>query len=280
MTATESGRLQVIATPIGNLDDLSPRAQGALREADCVACEDTRRTGRLLRRLGSTVPVVSNHEHNEAGRVEELVARMRRGDTVALVSDAGMPVISDPGWPLVSAAIDAGVPVEVIPGPSAVETALVASGLPAHEFAFVGFFPRTAAKRRELLHRWERFSGSVVGFEGPSRIAGLLAEVAADAPDRMVAVCRELTKLHEQVVRGRAADVAEWATQGVRGEVTVVLGPVDAVPAEQTADRVAAVLIEAGLTPRAAADVAGELGVGSRNAVYRAALAASKRRTT
>lgn len=273
------GRLLVVATPIGNLDDLSPRAAAALRDADVVACEDTRRTATLLRHAGSSAPMVPVHAHNEAGRAEDLVRRMQEGATIALVSDAGMPGISDPGRRVVAAALDGGLVVSVIPGPSAVEAGLVASGLPVEPFAFVGFFPRKAGERTALFARYDTWPGSVVGFESPRRVGGLLAALAAIDPQRRVAVCRELTKMHEEVVCGTAAQLAARYAEAPYGEVTVVIGPAT-VPADADGDRVVhgvAVLMEAGLSPARAADVAAQLGLGARNAAYREALAAVKR---
>lgn len=274
----DAGRLLVVATPIGNLDDLSPRAAAALRDADIVACEDTRRTATLLRHAGSSVRMVAVHEHNEAARAEDLVGRMREGATVALVSDAGMPVISDPGARVIAAALAAGLVVSVIPGPSAAEAALVASGLPAEPFAFVGFFPRKAGERAALFVRYAGWPGSLVGFESPRRLGALLAALAEVDAERPVAVCRELTKLHEEVVRGTAAELAERYVEAPYGEVTVVIGPA-AAPADDD-DRLGAgvrTLLEAGLSPGRAADVAARLGLGARNAAYREALAAAKR---
>lgn len=274
----DAGRLLVVATPIGNLDDLSPRAAAALRDADIVACEDTRRTATLLRHAGSFVRMVAVHEHNEAARAEDLVGRMREGATVALVSDAGMPVISDPGARVIAAALAAGLVVSVIPGPSAAEAALVASGLPAEPFAFVGFFPRKAGERAALFARYAGWPGSLVGFESPRRLGALLAALAEVDAERPVAVCRELTKLHEEVVRGSAAELAERYVEAPYGEVTVVIGPA-AAPADDD-DRLGAgvrTLLEAGLSPGRAADVAARLGLGARNAAYREALAAAKR---
>ncbi len=276
----EPGRLIVVATPIGNLDDLSPRAAHALRDADLVACEDTRRTATLLRHVGSSAPMVASHEHNEASRALDLVARIQGGQNVVLVSDAGMPVVSDPGARAVDAAISAGIDVTVIPGPSAVETALVMSGFTAEQFVFVGFFPRKTAQRRELFAQWAGFAGSLVGFESPHRVGDLLADLAAVDPDRPVAVCRELTKLYEEVIRASASELAPRMRDGVRGEVTIVIGP-SATPAERDdVDHVVAVLADAGLRPSSIADVASQLGLAARNDAYRAALAASKRNST
>jgi 16S rRNA (cytidine1402-2'-O)-methyltransferase len=267
----------VVGTPIGNLADLSPRAAEALRAADLVACEDTRRTAPLLRHAGANAPMASLHQHNEAARAADLVARIRDGARVALVSDAGMPLVSDPGARLVRAAIDAGLEVEVVPGPSAVTAALAASGLAGEGgFAFLGFAPRRAAERRRLVERLAGLDVPVVAVESPRRLPGLLAEIAAALPDRPVAVCRELTKLHEEVVRGSAAEVARRLAQPVRGEVTVVVGAAPGAAGTDDARlrEVLALLRQAGLGPARAADVAAALGAAPRNRAYREALAA------
>jgi 16S rRNA (cytidine1402-2'-O)-methyltransferase len=271
------GSLVVVGTPIGNLADLSPRAAEALRGAEVVACEDTRRTARLLRHAGAGAPMVAVHQHNEAARAADLVARMRAGARVALVSDAGMPLVSDPGARLVRAALDEGLAVEVVPGPSAVTAALAASGLAGEGgFAFLGFAPRRAAERRRLVERLARLDVPAVVFESPQRLPGLLADIAEALPDRPVAVCRELTKLHEEVVRGSAAEVARRLAQPVRGEVTLVVdaAPADATPDEARLREVLALLREAGLGPARAADLAAALGAAPRNRAYREALAA------
>jgi 16S rRNA (cytidine1402-2'-O)-methyltransferase len=274
------GSLVVVGTPIGNLADLSPRAAEALREADVVACEDTRRTAPLLRHAGSGAPMVAVHQHNEAARAADLVARMRAGARVALVSDAGMPLVSDPGARLVGAALDAGLPVEVVPGPSAVTAALAVSGLAGEGgFVFLGFVPRRAAERRRLLERLAVLEAPAVAFESPRRLPGLLAEIAAALPERPVAVCRELTKFHEEVVRGTAAEVAARLAEPPRGEVTVVIGAAPAGAAERDDRRlrdVLALLREAGLGPARAAEVAAALGAASRNRAYREALSGGR----
>ncbi len=222
----DAGGLVVVGTPIGNLDDLSPRAAAHLRDADLVACEDTRRTATLLRHAGADVRMVAVHRHNEAARAADLVERMAAGARVALVSDAGMPLVSDPGARLVRAALDAGLPVTVVPGPSAVTVALAASGLAGEEgFAFAGFVPRRGAERRAFMERLGALAVPAVAFESPQRLPALLAELAAAWPERPVAVCRELTKLHEEVVRGTAAEVAARFAEPPRGEIAVVIGP-------------------------------------------------------
>src|SRR3984957_17162247 len=198
------GRLVVCPTPIGNLEDITLRVLAALREADVVACEDTRRTRVLLDRYGVSAHLVSYHEHNERARAAELVRRMRSGAVVALVSDAGMPLVSDPGFVLVRACVAAGLAVEVLPGPSAVLAALVASALPSDRWRFAGFLPR----RRAELERVFAGPETLVAFESPRRVASSLGLLAELDPQRPVAVCRELTKLHEEVVRGTAAQLA------------------------------------------------------------------------
>jgi 16S rRNA (cytidine1402-2'-O)-methyltransferase len=265
------GRLLVCATPIGNLEDVTLRVLATLREADIVACEDTRHTKVLLDRHGITAKLVSYHEHNERARAEELVARMQAGAVVALVSDAGMPLISDPGFPLVRACIEAGLPVEVLPGPSAALTALVASGLPAERWRFVGFLPRKRAERESLLEHTEE---TLVGFESPRRLAATLAQLAERDPDRPLAVCRELTKLHEEVHRGAAAELAEYYAENVpRGEVVLVVGAAGSASNDPAgrADALVALhaLVEAGARPRPAAKVVSKLTGVAANELYR-----------
>jgi 16S rRNA (cytidine1402-2'-O)-methyltransferase len=263
-----AGRLVVCPTPIGNLEDVTLRVLAALRNADVVACEDTRRTRVLLDRYGVKATLVSYHEHNERARAAELVSRMADGAVVALVSDAGMPLVSDPGHVLVTGAVAAGVPVEVLPGPSAALAALVASALPAESWRFVGFLPRKAG---ELTRVW-RSPETVVAFESPRRLAASLASLAAVDPSRQVAVARELTKVHEEVVRGTAAELAErYAAEDPRGEIVVVVGPAS-VEAAELGPAVAALerLVDAGARARPAAAVVAELTGVPANALYRA----------
>lgn len=276
-----TGGLAVVATPIGNLGDCSPRAAEALREAGVVACEDTRRTATLLRAVGAAVPMVSLHAHNEASRVPELVRRMAGGERVALVSDAGMPGVSDPGMRLVTAAHEAGIPVTVLPGPSAVTSAVAAAGAPADRFAFAGFMPRKAAERAALLDALDRTAATIVAFESPQRLPDLLALLAQRHPERRAAVCREISKLHEETLVGTCAELAAISGGVARGEITLVLWPAEAAaPAEGDLERVVEVLVGAGLSTGAAADAAAALGAGTRNAAYRAAIAAASRRAT
>ncbi len=263
-----TGRLIVCPTPIGNLEDVTLRVLAALREADVVACEDTRRTRVLLDRYGVSAKLVSYHEHNESERARELVDRMRKGENVALVSDAGMPLVSDPGFVLVRACVAAGLAVEVLPGPSAALAALVASALPADRWRFAGFLPRKRGELTEILRSPE----TLVAFESPRRVAASLEVLAELDPDRPVAVCRELTKLHEEVVRGSASELAaRYRTQPPRGEVVLVFGPAQPT-AEDPATALAAVrrLVDAGAKPRVAAAVVGELTGFSANELYSA----------
>jgi 16S rRNA (cytidine1402-2'-O)-methyltransferase len=217
--------LFLVATPIGNLEDVTTRALRVLREADLVAAEDTRHTRRLLEHFGIPAQVVSLHEHNERARAASLVERVQSGQDVALVTDAGSPGIADPGYPVVRAAVAAGVRVESIPGPSAVITALQVSGLPTDAFLFVGFLPPKGAARRRRLEELSAHRETVVVFESPHRIEACLADLEAVWGERPIALARELTKLHEQVLRGTAGEVraalrAEWK----RGEMVLVLG--------------------------------------------------------
>jgi 16S rRNA (cytidine1402-2'-O)-methyltransferase len=263
-----SGRLVVCPTPIGNLEDVTLRVLAALREADVIACEDTRRTRILLERYGVDGRLVSYHEHNERARSGVLVAQMRAGATVALVSDAGMPLVSDPGLILVQACMAAGLGVEVLPGPSAALSALVASGLAAERWRFVGFLPRKKSDLQATLATADTF----VAFESPNRLAASLQTLAALDPERPVAVCRELTKLHEEVVRGSAAELAQrYAGAAPKGEIVLVAGPATrkAVDLEQPLAQLRK-LVDAGAKPRPAAGVVAELTGVSANALYRA----------
>ena len=264
--------LSVCATPIGNLDDVTLRVIAELREADVVLAEDTRHTRGLLERHGIEARLVSYHEHNEAERVDELLPRLLAGERMALVSDAGLPGISDPGARLVRAALDAGMAVTVLPGPSAVETALVASGLVAERFAFVGFLPRKAGELAALWEELAQWQGPVVAFESPQRLPKTLRSLATAAPQRQVAVCRELTKRFEEVVRGDASALAERYAEPPKGEITLVLGPVEVAPRRAEARAAVAELVSAGAPRRVAVDVVGRLTDVSRNELYRESL--------
>jgi 16S rRNA (cytidine1402-2'-O)-methyltransferase len=263
------GRLVVCPTPIGNLEDVTLRVLATLREADVVACEDTRRTRVLLDRHAISAPLVSFHDHNEAARARELLGRVRGGELVALVSDAGTPLISDPGWALVRACIAAGLALEALPGPSAVLPALILSGLPAERWRFVGFLPRGRRELSELLGDARETS---IAFESPRRLARTLEHLAAQDPDRELAVCRELTKLHEEVRRGTAAELAShYRERQARGEVVLVVGAADSRDGEaHVQDLLAALrqLVDAGARPRAAATVLARLTDVSANTLY------------
>jgi 16S rRNA (cytidine1402-2'-O)-methyltransferase len=223
------GRLLVVATPIGNLGDLSPRAREAFERADLVACEDTRRTGALLAHLGLRRPLVSLHEHNERQRLPRLLAALSAGRVVALVSDAGTPLLSDPGFLLVREAAARSIPVEPVPGPSAVLAALVASALPPYPFTFAGFPPPKPGRRRTFYRSLAGLGHTLVVFESPHRLAASLADALEELGDRPAALARELTKLHEEVLRGPLSELAAEirARQAVKGEFVLVVGPPD-----------------------------------------------------
>jgi len=217
-----AGTLFVVATPIGNLEDITVRALRILREVAVIAAEDTRRTAQLLARHAISTPMTSLHEHNEAGKSPSLIARLQRGESIALVSDAGTPTVSDPGGLLIGTAIEAGLRVEPVPGPSAVLTALAASGLPTDSFAFLGFPPIRSKDRKYWFGRAREIRGTIVFFEAPHRIQATLHELEREVGDCQVVVCRELTKVYEEFVRGPLSTVAHRAFEG-RGEFTVVV---------------------------------------------------------
>jgi 16S rRNA (cytidine1402-2'-O)-methyltransferase len=264
--------LAVCATPIGNLDDITLRVLAELREADVVLAEDTRHTRGLLERHGIRARLLSYHEHNEAARVAELLPRLEAGERIALVSDAGMPGISDPGARLVRAALDARVEVTVLPGPSAVETALVASGLAGGRYGFVGFLPRKAGELEALWRETAAWGFPVVAFESPQRLPAALASLARVDPDREVAVCRELTKRFEEVVRGPAGELAQRLVEPPKGEVTLVVGPGSVLSDLEDARTAVADLVAAGTPRGVAAEVVARLTDTSRNDLYRGSL--------
>ncbi len=270
-----SGTLSVVATPIGNLGDLTARATEVLCSVDLVLAEDTRHTGRLLAHIGSTVPQRSLHEHNERARVEEVVARLQGGADVALVTDAGTPLVSDPGLALVRACADAGIAVVPIPGASAVLAALVASGLASDRVAFDGFLPRRGRARRDRLEELRHERRTVVLFLSPHRADDDLADLAEVCGDqRRAALCRELTKLHEEIRRGTLAELRDSVTDGVRGELTLVLAAAEPPELPDVGDGrgvdAVAELVGAGWSTRdAVAKVADELGL-RRRALYAA----------
>jgi len=268
--------LEVCATPIGNLEDVTLRVLSALREADAVLCEDTRRTQILLDRHGIRArALVSLHRHNEARRVAEVMPRLLVGETLALVSDAGLPGVNDPGARVIGAAIEAGVVVTVLPGPSAVETALVASGLLAGQYRFLGYLPRREKELRALWESAREWPYAAVAFESPRRVGASLAALAEVDPERHVAVCRELTKRYEELARGTASELAARFREGAKGEVTLVVGAASA-GGDGRDDAMAAVreLVDAGAARRTAADVVARLTGVSRNELYQASLGA------
>ena len=276
----KEGRLIVCATPIGNLEDASPRLARVLAEADLVACEDTRQTRKLLAHLGVTTRMTSYHEVGEKERAQELAERVAGGLRLVLVSDAGTPAVSDPGYHLVAACLERGVPVEVVPGPSAVVAALVVSGLPTDRFCFEGFLPRRPGQRDRRLAELAAEPRTMVFFEAPHRVLATLdAMVAAFGPERPGAAVRELTKLHEQVVRGPLGEVrARLGEQGPRGELTLVVGgvPAGATPQPRPADLAAevATLVEGGASTRDAVSAVAEATGAPRRSVYQAVLKA------
>lgn len=267
--------LAVCATPIGNLDDVTLRVLAELRAADLVLCEDTRRTRVLLDRHGVEARLLSYHEHNEARRTAELLPRLEAGERIALVSDAGLPGISDPGVRLIAAAQAADVPVTVLPGPSAVETALVASGLVGDRYQFLGFLPRGERALDALWRELADWPHPAVAFESPQRLPRTLRSLAAADPERDVAVCRELTKRFEEVLRGPAAEVAARFAEPPPGEITLVLAA--GAGARTGADPAAAAeavkeLVAAGAGRRTAAEVVARLTGVARNQLYRRTL--------
>jgi 16S rRNA (cytidine1402-2'-O)-methyltransferase len=267
--------LVVCPTPIGNLEDVTLRVLRELGEADVVLCEDTRRTRKLLDRHGVRASLVSYHRHNEARRIAELLPRLEAGERVALASDAGLPALNDPGARLIRAALERSVQVIVLPGPSAIETALVASGLVGERYAFVGYVPRESEARSRLWAETASWNAPVVAFESARRLPATLSSLAKADPARAVAVCRELTKRFEEVVRGPAAEVAERFREAPRGEVTLVVGP-GAVrsPGAEAGEAVQAVgeLTAAGIPRRRAAALVARLTGLPRNRLYRDSL--------
>jgi 16S rRNA (cytidine1402-2'-O)-methyltransferase len=270
--------LAVCATPIGNLDDVTLRVLEELRLAAIVLAEDTRRTGILLGRHGIEARLVSYHEHNEAARTEEILPRLAAGERVALVSDAGLPGISDPGARLIVAAHEAGLPVTVLPGASAVETALVASGLLGGRYQFLGYLPRRAGELARLCEELRRWPHVTVAFESPQRLPATLGRLASSFPERPAAVCRELTKRFEEIARGTVAELARRFAEPPRGEITLVLGAAEAGGEVGGDDEVAAAaeavaeLVTSGAPRRRAADVVSRLTGVPRNRLYRASL--------
>jgi 16S rRNA (cytidine1402-2'-O)-methyltransferase len=264
--------LAVCATPIGNLEDVTLRVLRELAEADVVLAEDTRHTRVLLERHGVRSRLLSYHEHNEAKRTAELLPRLEAGERVALVSDAGLPGINDPGARLIAAALEAGVPVTVLPGPSAVESALVASGLVGERYQFVGYLPRGERSLLQLAEELSSWPWPMVAFESPQRLAQSLRVLARVLPERPAAVCRELTKRFEEVARGTVAELAERFAEPVKGEITVVLGAGATASGDEDAATAVAELVAAGAARRQAAEVVARLTGVPRNRLYRDSL--------
>jgi 16S rRNA (cytidine1402-2'-O)-methyltransferase len=263
------GTLYIVATPIGNLGDLTYRAIKILGEVDAIACEDTRQTAKLLHHYGIATPTTSLHEHNERQKLDHLLQRLESGESSALVSDAGTPLISDPGFPLVREARRRGIPVVPLPGASALTSALSASGLPTDAFYFGGFLPPKSGARRRSLEELAPLDVTLVFYEAPHRIRETLADVAAIMPHRPVVVARELTKLHEEFAAGAPADLAKTLTE--RGEITLLIGKRDPTaepaPAEQDLKAAYQALIAAGQPPSAAAkEIAQRFGLTKREA--------------
>lgn len=269
--------LHVCPTPIGNLGDITLRTLEALRNADIIAAEDTRHTRKLLSHHGISKPMVSFHEHNELSRLPELLAKLRDGKELALVSDAGMPGICDPGYRLIAAAIDEGLPVEVLPGPSALDTALVASGFPTDSFVFMGYLPRRKGELDKALTAIAGESRTCIAYESPHRLAKTLAATTPFLGERRIAICRELTKKFEEITRGTATELAGGLPEKVKGEIVLVFeGAGEATkqpPEDDMAEKALIGLLEEGVSPRRAAELISLATGTSRNRLYKKALA-------
>ncbi|HUA85120.1 MAG TPA: 16S rRNA (cytidine(1402)-2'-O)-methyltransferase [Bryobacteraceae bacterium] len=262
------GILYLVATPIGNLEDMTLRAARVLREVDAIACEDTRETRKLLEHFGIATRMVSYHEHNEVARAAELLERMRGGETIALVSDAGTPLVSDPGYRVVRAAIEAGITVVPIPGASAAMTALAGSGLATDAFRFGGFLPAKKMARRRALENLRAEDSTLIFYEAPHRILETLEDIGEVMGDRPVVVARELTKIHEEFLRGTAEEIrGELAARAaIRGEMTVLIGKGGGVADDRPVEEAVAELERAGVSRMEAIKrVAKDRGVGKRH---------------
>ena len=273
-----AGRLHVVATPIGNLDDFSPRAVETLREVDLIAAEDTRHSRRLLQRHGITTPMVSLHEHNEGRMLETLLQRLEAGQRLALISDAGTPLISDPGFPLVRACHERGIAVSPVPGPSALIAALSASGLPADRFVFHGFAPRQPAARRAAFQEAAKLPGTQIFYESAHRIDGALADARAVLGDeRRACLARELTKRYEELLTGTLAELDQALkadSQRRKGEFVLMIAPAPAAPAADLSPETLRILGLLGeeLPPKRAAALAARITGEKKNRLYRALL--------
>jgi 16S rRNA (cytidine1402-2'-O)-methyltransferase len=264
------GVLYLVATPIGNLEDITLRALRILRDADLIACEDTRHTRKLLDHFGISKPAVSYYEHNESARAAELVARLEAGESIALCSDAGTPLISDPGYRLVGAAIAAGISVVPIPGPSAALAALAASGLPTDSFRFCGFLAAKSSERRKRLEQLKSESATLIFYEAPHRLLESLDDLEAILGERPIAIARELTKIHEEILRGTPGELRAQIGGGVRGEITILIGKAKTPAPDLTpiADAVRALETEGVSRMDAIKQIARLRGLGKRE-VYR-----------
>jgi len=265
-----TGTLYIVATPLGNLEDITLRAIRILKEASVIACEDTRRTVKILNRYEIRTPLFIFHEYNKVRAGKSILRRLRDGDSVALVSDAGTPAISDPGYELVREAIGAGVPIEVVPGPSALVAALVVSGLPTDHFTFEGFLPARREKRRKAMQGLAAGTRTMIFYESPQRLAAFLHEAAEIFGDRQACVVRELTKVHEEILRGSLSELdAEISGRGsVLGEVTIVIGGGTKTVELSVEETVRAALEEgSGSSRDLAREIAGRTGL-SRKEVY------------
>jgi 16S rRNA (cytidine1402-2'-O)-methyltransferase len=267
----EPGTLYIVATPIGNLEDITLRALRTLREADLIACEDTRQTRKLLDNAGISKPMVSYHDHNETSRTQELIGKLQDGMKIALVSDAGTPLVSDPGYRLVAAAIKAGIAVVPIPGANAAVAALSASGLPPDSFRFCGFLPPKKSERRTFLEKLKAETCTLIFYEAPHRILEALEDIESVMGARQIAVARELTKIHEEFLRGTAKEVRALLSDRsvVRGEITILVGKAEKIIDESPIEHAVRAL-EAKGVPRmdAIKQVAKERGIGKRD-VYK-----------
>lgn len=272
-----AGGLHIVATPIGNLEDLTLRARKTLASVDLIACEDTRVTRKLLSAYGLSTPAVAYHDHNAARMRPRLIERLKNGQSVALVTDAGTPLVADPGFKLVRAVLDAGLPVTALPGPSAGLTALLLSGLPSDRFLFAGFLPPKQGARRTALGEWRALRASLIFFESPRRLAASLTDMLSELGDRPAAVARELTKRYEEVRRGTLSELGDhYRSRGApKGEVVVVVGPAPAdrvaMGEEETDALLGEALARVG-TRQAAAELAERTGR-SRRELYQRALA-------
>lgn len=271
------GKLFVVSTPIGNLEDMTLRAVNVLKDCDVIACEDTRNTKKLLARYGIETPLTSYHEHNEVEKSPKLLEKLKDGKKIGLVSDAGTPSVSDPGWRLVYLSIENNIEVVPVPGPSAVLSALVVSGLPTDNFLFLGFFPKTVGKKKELLKDVKRYPYTLVFYESARRLSRTLSLMLEILGDRNICVAREMTKFYEEALRGSFSEVISVLSERetLKGEITVVVegrGKGQASASADTAQRMLRLLREKGFSLSEAVSLASESFGVSKNGIYRIAL--------